>query len=861
MLNATQPLDLLERVGEGIFALDSDWRFSYLNRQAERVLARLSGTPSADLLGTVIWDRPALADSSLGRALHRAHAEHIAVLHEVLDSGDRGPVEVRAYPSDDGLTVLLRESALQSHTAQILDRMGEAFLGCDHEWHITHVNERADRFLAPLGLGRVQLLGLNVWHAFPALAGSRIQAEAFRAHAQGTEVELEEYFEPLGRGFAIRIAPTSSGLVCYARGLSEKAPAAESALRASEERFRSLVESIDDVVFRLDREQRCVDAFGRWLEREGFKPADLIGKRIDEIVGPEAAPVHEDANRRALAGETITYDWMLTSRRGIHHMQTTLSPLRSPTGEVTGIVGVGRDISLRVEAGRELQRWARIFEHAGWGVAIVSADGETIESVNPAFALMHGWTVEELRGKPMADLAAPGRRDEFLRKEAALGEPGHRMWETERVRQGGVTFPALIDATAVKDGDGNVICYAVNLQDLTERRRAEEQVRQAQKMEAVGRLAGGVAHDFNNMMMIIMGFSDFLLTTLEPDDPRWADADEIRKAADRAMHLTRQLLGFGGRQQLVARQVLSLNEVVSGMERMLRPLVGEDIRLITRLSVGLGGVEADYGQLEQVVMNLALNARDAMRGGGQLTIETLDVDLPEGYAYRHVGIDIPAGPYVMLVVSDTGHGMTPEVKGRLFEPFFTTKPATQNTGLGLATVYGIVVQSGGYIWVDSEPDKGTAFKICFPKVEAEDGISPPSVPITQPTRGSETILLVEDEPTVRNVAIRVLTNQGYLVLAASNGEEALALADKVGGAIDLVLTDVVMPDLGGPELVARLVERWPRIRALYMSGYAEGDKMRVGPQNPKTSFLQKPFSADSLVPMVREVLDQGTSRS
>ncbi len=859
MLNAAQPLALLDRVGEGIFSLDSDWRFSYINRHAERVLARLSGTPSADLLGTVIWDRPSLADSSLGRALHRAHAEQIAVVHEVLDSGDRGSIEVRAYPSDDGLTVLLRESALQGHTAQILDGMGEAFLGCDHEWHITHVNERADRILSPLGFGRARLLGLNVWRAFPLLAGTRIQAEAFRAHAQGTEVELEEYLPPLERPFAVRIAPTSSGLVCYAREVAEKPAAEESALQASEERFRSLVESIDDVVFRLDRDQRCVDAFGRWLEREGFSPADLVGRRIDEIVGPEAALIHEEANRTALAGGTITYDWVLRSSRGVHHMQTTLSPLRSGSGEVIGIVGVGRDISLRVEAGRELQRWARIFEHAGWGVAILSGDGETIESVNPAFALMHGWTVDELRGKPMACLCPSGRGDEFLQKDVSLGDRGHRIWETERLRRNGMTFPALIDATAVKDGEGNVVCYAVNVQDLTERRRAEEQVRQAQKMEAVGRLAGGVAHDFNNMMMIIMGFSDFLLTTLEPADPRWADADEIRKAADRAMHLTRQLLGFG-RQQLVARHVLSLNEVVSGMERMLRPLLGEDIRLITRLSVGLGGVEADYGQLEQVVMNLALNARDAMRSGGRLTIETLDVDLPEGYAYRHVGIDIPAGPYVMLVVSDTGHGMTPEVKGRLFEPFFTTKPTTQNTGLGLATVYGIVVQSGGYIWVDSEPEKGTAFKICFPRVEVEDEITLPTAGLPPAARGSETILLVEDEPAVRNVAIRVLMNHGYFVLAASNGEEALGLAEKVGGAIDLILTDVVMPDLGGPELVAQLLEKWPGMRAVYMSGYADGDKARVGIQEAKTSFLQKPFSAASLTLTVREVLDQGRSR-
>jgi CheY-like chemotaxis protein len=372
-------------------------------------------------------------------------------------------------------------------------------------------------------------------------------------------------------------------------------------------------------------------------------------------------------------------------------------------------------------------------------------------------------------------------------------------------------------------------------------------------MEAVGRLAGGVAHDFNNMMMIIMGFSDFLLTTLERSDPRWADAEEIRKAAERAMHLTRQLLGFG-RQQLVARHVLNLNDIISGMERMLKPLLGEDIRLATQLSVGLGGIEADHGQLEQVVMNLALNARDAMRGGGRLTIETLDVDLPEGYAYRQIGIDIPAGPYVMLVVSDTGDGMTPEVKARLFEPFFTTKPATQNTGLGLATVYGIVAQSGGYIWVDSEPGRGTAFKICFPRVEPDDDTAAPTSKPAEPAGGSETILLVEDEDTVRIVASRVLTTRGYVVHKAANGEEALALARKLDGALDLVLTDVVMPDMGGVELVERLLQLRPGLKVVYMSGYAHGDKL-LGPQGEDRSFLQKPFSTESLTLKVREVLD------
>jgi len=233
----------------------------------------------------------------------------------------------------------------------------------------------------------------------------------------------------------------------------------------------------------------------------------------------------------------------------------------------------------------------------------------------------------------------------------------------------------------------------------------------------------------------------------------------------------------------------------------------------------------------------------------------LDVDLPEGYAYRHVGIDIPAGPYVMLVVSDTGHGMTPDVKARLFEPFFTTKPATQNTGLGLATVYGIVVQSGGYIWVDSEPEKGTAFKICFPRVDGEDTGAPPAAQAAGIRGGSETILLVEDENTVRNVAARVLLNQGYAVHGASNGKDALELLETLAGKVDLVLTDVVMPDMGGIELAERIAQRWPRLKVVYMSGYAEGDKLQAGVADLERSFLPKPFSAESLMLKVRELLD------
>jgi nitrogen-specific signal transduction histidine kinase/CheY-like chemotaxis protein len=393
--------------------------------------------------------------------------------------------------------------------------------------------------------------------------------------------------------------------------------------------------------------------------------------------------------------------------------------------------------------------------------------------------------------------------------------------------------------------------------DITQRIEAEQQVRQAQKMEAVGRFAGGVAHDLNNMMMIIVGFSDFLLSALEGGDPSRSDAEEIRKAADRAMHLTRQLLGFG-RHRVVARETLSLNAVVEGMERMLRPLLGEDIFLVTSLSPGLGGVEADYGQMEQVVMNLTLNARDAMTLGGRLTIETADVDFGEGYAYQYLGVEVPAGAYVLLTVSDTGHGMTPEVKAHLFEPFFTTKPTTRNTGLGLATVYGIVVQNGGYIWVDSAPGQGASFKLCFPRVLADEDageIAPARPPVT---RGTETVLLVEDEDAVRLLASRVLAEQGYAVHEARNGREALALLERPGHGIDLVLTDVVMPDMGGVELADRVAAAHPNVRIVYMSGYSEGDKLHPGVRQSPYPFLQKPFSPESLAVRIRDALDRSS---
>jgi PAS domain S-box-containing protein len=912
LLDSARSLDALDRIGEGIFALDADGRVSYANRTALRLLPPLIGA-SGDLLGVVVWHAsPSFAETPAGKALRRAARDGTPVVQAMRDPVSGAPLELRLYPSPEGMSGVVLETG-RARSTDVLDLMTDLYLACDDEWRLTLVNARAAEYLRLLGPDRGDPVGRSVWEVIPGLVGSRFQAEAFRALVEQSEVEFEGFFPPLKRWFSVRITPTADGIIATARDVTgwrhanrvltreaerlaaviatqqavatagpdlgavmrvvterlqaltwagaagifvlddgglvlceasgqgreriglrvplesglvgqcftsgelaradeigsdtasrdpfvaplgvrscvlvplaseqhgvqavvaiwsgrprafndlhehtlrlvtgllaaafERAGAFASnqvllaertaslaAIQAAEERFRTLVESIDDVVFRLDREQRCVDIFGRWLQREGFAPADFLGRTTAEIVGEAGSAAHVRANHRALAGETVTYEWTFPSRRsGRRHMLTTLSPLRGPGGQVAGIVGVGRDITQRIEA--------------------------------------------------------------------------------------------------------------------------EQQVRQAQKMEAVGRFAGGVAHDLNNMMMIIVGFSEFLIGSLEPDDLRRGDADEIRKAADRAMHLTRQLLGFG-RQRVVAREVLSLNDVVEGMERMLRPLLGEDIALATNLSPGLGGVEADYGQMEQVVMNLTLNARDAMRGGGQLTIETMDVEFPEGYAYRHLGVQIPAGPYVLLIVSDTGHGMSPEVKSHLFEPFFSTKPTTLNTGLGLATVYGIVVQSGGYIWVDTAQDEGASFKICFPRAQADEPAGAAAAARPAPTRGTETVLLVEDEDAVRALASRVLVERGYAVLEARNGREALATLERPDHHVSLVLTDVVMPEMGGVELSERIARRHPGLRIVYMSGYTEGDKLQPAIRNSPYPFLQKPFSPESLAVRVREALDR-----
>jgi PAS domain S-box-containing protein len=451
------------------------------------------------------------------------------------------------------------------------------------------------------------------------------------------------------------------------------------------------------------------------------------------------------------------------------------------------------------------------------------------------FELWPPEVAKRLRENDLAVLA--GDKTIGLVETVPLPEQGPRQW--------------LVFKFPFKDPSGRRFLGGMAV-DTTERGKLEEQLRQSQKMEAVGRLAGGIAHDFNNLLTIIGGYSQLLLERLQPGERAREQVQEIKKAGERAGALTRQLLAFS-RRQVLAPQVLDLNAVVANLEKMLPRLIGEDVELVSRAGPELGRVKADPGQIEQIIMNLAVNARDAMPQGGRLSIETANADLDETFARAHV--PTKPGRYVMLSVTDTGVGMDAKVKAHLFEPFFTTKEHGKGTGLGLATVYGIVKQSGGYIWTDSEPGEGTTFSVYLPRVnEAVYAVQPVKSQIRVPD-GSETILLVEDEQGVRSMVRGVLKSRGYTVLEASRGDEALQICKRHEGTIHLLLTDVVMPEMGGRELAKRVVNLRRDAKVLLMSGYTDDAVIRQGELKPGVGLLQKPFTPDALASKVREVLD------
>ena len=647
---------------------------------------------------------------------------------------------------------------------------------------------------------------------------------------------------------------------------------AEKALRESEQRYRDFISHSHEGVWRVELEQpipvnlpvepalgrllhhsyigECNDAMARIIGATSAE--EVIGKHLDDL------SIHKDEGRlapyRAAASEgwknrTIEVEAKDAAGATRYFLRTEVPIIEN--GMVMRIWGFTRDITDLKLAEAERSRLMAAIEQAAEGIVITDTTG-TIDYVNPAFTAMTGYEHEEVIGENPR-LLKSGEQDGTFYKAMWKVLLAGQVWHGELInrRKDGSLYPEEMTITPVRSERGEVTHFIAIKVDITGRRQLEEQLRQAQKMEAVGRLAGGVAHDFNNMLQIINGYSELLFDQLQPEDALRGHVQEIKNAVERAASLTRQLLAFS-RQQVLAPQVLDLNVLMVNLNKMLRRLIGEDIDLVMIEGHGLGRVKADPGQIDQVILNLAVNARDAMPNGGRLTIETANVHLNEEFTRGH--FPMTPGPYAMLAVTDTGCGMDANTQARLFEPFFTTKEKGKGTGLGLATVYGIIKQSGGFIWVQSEVGQGTTFRIYFPLVQDPTEVEREKAVATVPG-GSETVLLAEDERDVRSLVKLGLEAKGYRVLEARNGEEALRVAAQHDGPIHMLITDLVMPEMGGRELVERLARLRKETKILFISAYVDDAIRHLQGPSLGATLLQKPFTADELASTVRRVLD------
>ena len=655
-----------------------------------------------------------------------------------------------------------------------------------------------------------------------------------------------------------RIGPAIEAALARVRSRAEKARA-EEALRRSEANLRAIFNTSLQAFVLVDRDgtiQALNPIAAAWADRILGREVGE-GDRIHDFI-PDAV----EAFDAALTGEARSVERCLRGTDGVERWyETTHAPVVDERGSVIGVCLNARDVSERKlgeQALRESEaRYRDLFDNASDLVCTTSLAGGFLY-VNPAWHAAIGYSDEELARLRFLDLVHPESRDRY-NDVVARAQAGETLGHVELMLVTAAGVPLTLEGNISCTTDGAAARLRGIYRDVTERKRVEEQLRRAERMQAAGRLAGGVAHEVNNMMTGVLGFSEFLMRSLDTADPRRGEVSEIMKAGTRAADVTRQLLAFT-RQQFLRPETLPVNAVVQGLEKMLRRVLGEDHVLQLALSPDAGEIRADRGQLEQVLVNLMLNARDAMAGRGRVTITSRAAVLDEAYALHHGGVDIPMGEYVQLAVSDTGLGMQRDVQARIFEPFFTTKPVGQGTGLGLSTVYGIVKQSEGFIWVYSEPGLGSTFKIYLPRVGAGRSAAEGGDRVTVARGGSETILVVEDEDMVRSLTSRGLREHGYTVIEARHGADALRQLAVQLTAVDLVISDVVMPEMGGRELGRRLATLRPSLPVLYISGYTGEDVMQRGLLDPGALFQQKPFAPEGLARKVREMLDASRAR-
>jgi two-component system, cell cycle sensor histidine kinase and response regulator CckA len=638
------------------------------------------------------------------------------------------------------------------------------------------------------------------------------------------------------------------------------------ALRRSTEAVRNQHEMLNAIVEGTTAAIYVKDLQGRYLLMNSAGVA-LVGKNLNEIVGKKDSDLFspESAGEIMARDQDVwnsaavsTYEEEISRGSLTRTFLTTKGPLRDAQGRVAGIVGSSLDITERYRAIEALaeseERFRTIFDGSPIGMAVISTDGNIVAS-NSACRQMLNLAEEDLIGVAIFDeLTHPDDRKTDAQgfQQLTRGEIEYDRREKRYILRDGRRVFADLHLYLVRDKNGAaryIIGIAV---DITERKSLETQLRQAQRMETIGRLAGGVAHDFNNLLMVIKGYCELLLDQGGIGDGL-PQLERISKATDQAASLTQQLLAFS-RKQVMQPRVFNLNTLVWNAEKMLSRLISENVEMVTVTAKNLGATRADPGQIEQVILNLVINARDAMPKGGTITLETANIELDDSYAQAHLGA-VP-GSYVMLSVTDNGLGMDEETQAHIFEPFFTTKELGKGTGLGLSMVYGIVKQSGGYIWVHSATGKGSSFRVYLPRVFEHEPEHAPSFPASQKTAGKETILLVEDDPLVRGLALEILKSRGYSVLVAERPDAAIEICRQHAGKIDLVLTDVIMPGMNGKEMVDEIVAMRPEVGVLFMSGYADAVVLRNGNTGKGTAFLQKPFSPTVLGRKVREMLDE-----
>lgn len=883
-LSAVQWQSTFDAMADGVFLLDSKQRIEKCNESICKLLRKTS----EELLGHHCWE-----------VVHRTSAPiegcpHVCMLetHEResmgLALGDRA-YDVTADPVlDQNGRVMGSVHILKDVTER--KRAEEAVRESEEKWR-SLVENAPDIVMTVARDGTIQFINRTV----PGLTveeviGKRIYEfvpseyhDTLRECVEGVfETGEAGSYETAGAGpdgstswYSTRVAPVRrEGRVVATTHLCRDVTNQKRAEEALRQRTRDLGERV--------KEQQCLYAASRLMAEPG-KPLDAVFEAVVDVIRagwqyPEITCARisfgdqrfTTRNFRACSWKQVANILVSGEMAGtveVCYLEEKPVMFEGPfVAEERSLIDalateIGRFIERRRAEERlraSEQKYRAVVENTA-DVAY-SADAEGMLTFLGPQAVRYGVAPEEAVSRNLLEFVVPEDRERVARDTARSMATGEGCPTEFRVHgPDGRTHWFEDQGVILRNASGEVTGVSGALRDITERKEAEkilreteEQLRQSQKLEAIGRLAGGVAHDFNNMLGAIIGYGDVILTGLAKGDPLRKDIEHIKSAADRAAALTRQLLAFS-RKQALQPKVMDLNAHITGLEKMLRRLIGEDVELAATLADDLGPVRADPGQIDQIVMNLAVNARDAMPEGGKLTIETANVELDEDYAKGHVGV--APGPHVMLAVSDTGCGMDAETRSQIFEPFFTTKETGKGTGLGLSTVYGIVKQSGGSIWVYSEPGEGTTFKIYVPRVEEAVEAVGRQEPTEAQVGGSETILVVEDEEVLRRLVCRILRLAGYTVLEAANGGEALMLCEQHDGAIHLLVTDVVMPKIGGRKLAERVAPLRPKMKLAYMSGYTDDAVVRNGQLPPGVPFIQKPFTASNLTRTVREVLD------